>query len=60
MVLLDCEEETLVTRLNRRYDRLKHPGDESHIVHQRVNFFKHVTLSVVRHFDEIGKLVIVS
>ncbi|KAL5111795.1 hypothetical protein TcWFU_003556 [Taenia crassiceps] len=58
VVFLDCEEETLVTRLNRRCTRLKRIEDETHIVHQRVNFFKQVSLPVVRYFDELGKLVI--
>ncbi|VDM33716.1 unnamed protein product [Hydatigera taeniaeformis] len=60
VVLLDCEEATLITRLNRRCTRLKRIEDEAHIVHQRVNFFKQVSLPVARYFDEIGKLVIVS
>lgn len=60
IVLLDCEEETLITRLNKRCTRLKRIEDETHIVHQRVNFFKQVSLPVVRYFDELGKLVIVS
>ncbi|EUB58405.1 Adenylate kinase isoenzyme 5 [Echinococcus granulosus] len=58
VVLLDCEEETLITRLNRRCTRLKRIEDETHIVHQRVSFFKQVSLPVVRYFDELGKLVI--
>ena len=60
IVLLDCEEHTLSSRLNRRCSRLKRIEDEAHIVHQRINFFKQVTLPVVRYFDELGKLVIVS
>ncbi len=60
IVLLDCEEKTLDQRLTKRCTRLKRIEDEAHIVHQRINFFKQVTLPVVRYFDEIGKLVIVS
>ncbi len=60
IVLLDCEEKTLDHRLTKRCTRLKRIEDEAHIVHQRINFFKQVTLPVVRYFDEIGKLVIVS
>lgn len=60
VVLLDCEEETLITRLNRRCTRLRRIEDETHIVYQRVNFFKQVSLPVVRYFDELGKLVVVT
>ena len=59
VVLLDCEEQTLITRLNRRCTRLRRIEDETHIVYQRVNFFKQVSLPVVRYYDELGKLVVV-
>uniref|UniRef100_A0A5K3FTZ1 Nucleoside-diphosphate kinase n=2 Tax=Mesocestoides corti TaxID=53468 RepID=A0A5K3FTZ1_MESCO len=59
IVLLDCKEEIMKSRLSRRCTRLKRIEDEAHIVYQRINFFKQVTLSVARYFDELGKLVIV-
>nr|VZI24397.1 unnamed protein product [Spirometra erinaceieuropaei] len=59
IVLLDCEESTLNQRLSKRGARIRRVEDEGHIINQRINFFKQVTLPVVRYFDELGKLVIV-
>ncbi|VDP52042.1 unnamed protein product [Schistosoma margrebowiei] len=60
VILLDCEETTLIDRLHRRYERLKRAEDEDAIVLRRISFFKHCTLPVIRYYDERGKLVTVS
>ncbi|VDP42254.1 unnamed protein product [Schistosoma mattheei] len=57
VILLDCEETTLIDRLHQRYERLKRAEDEDAIVLQRISFFKHCTLPVIRYYDERGKLV---
>uniref|UniRef100_A0A5K4F5F9 Adenylate kinase isoenzyme 5 homolog n=1 Tax=Schistosoma mansoni TaxID=6183 RepID=A0A5K4F5F9_SCHMA len=57
VILLDCEETTLIDRLHQRYERLKRAEDEDAVVLQRISFFKHCTLPVIRYYDERGKLV---
>ncbi|CAH8491070.1 unnamed protein product [Schistosoma turkestanicum] len=60
VILLDCEETTLIDRLHQRRERLKRVEDESAVVLQRISFFKHCTLPVIRYYDERGKLVTIS
>uniref|UniRef100_A0A183BAC1 Adenylate kinase n=1 Tax=Echinostoma caproni TaxID=27848 RepID=A0A183BAC1_9TREM len=56
-ILLDCEESTLQKRLLSRYTRLGRMEDEDMVSLQRILFFKHCTLPVVRHYDERSILV---
>ncbi|CAI2727282.1 unnamed protein product [Schistosoma spindalis] len=57
VILLDCEETTLIDRLHQRYERLKRADDQDAVVLQRISFFKHCTLPVIRYYDERGKLI---
>ncbi|CAL8099497.1 unnamed protein product [Calicophoron daubneyi] len=56
-VLLDCEEATLQKRLQKRYSRLGRIEDDEPVALQRILFFKHCTLPVIRHYDERSILV---
>ncbi|CAH8522109.1 unnamed protein product [Heterobilharzia americana] len=56
-ILLDCVESSLQERLHQRYTRLNRVEDQDSVAVQRVLFFKYCTLPVVRHYDELRKLV---
>ncbi len=60
MFILDCEESNLQQRLEVRLAETGRPDDNEKAVAARIAFFKQHTLPTVKHFDDMGKLVIVS
>jgi len=58
--ILDCEEQYLIARLANRQKVTGRIDDNESAVQARVNFFREKTLPVIKHFDDMGKLAVVS
>ena len=58
--MLDCEEQYLQQRLLGRGHETGRVDDNINAVAARISFFKEHTLPAIKHFDDAGKLVVVS
>lgn len=58
--LLDCEEETLSKQLLKRASSDRCIDNNVNTVAKRIQSFKEKTLPALKHYDDKGKLFIVS
>ena len=59
-MLFDCDEYFMKTRLLQRGKDSGRIDDNMAAIGNRVNFYKYNTLPVMKHFEDNGKLVVVS
>ena len=57
--VLDCEESYLQQRLLQRGQQTERLDDNMKAIANRIIFFKEKTLPVIKHFDDVDKVVIV-
>lgn len=60
MLMLDCEEYYMQRRLLDRGKATQRIDDNLNAIQNRISFFKNNTLPVFKHYDDQGKLVVVS
>ena len=60
VVLIDCEEFTLQKNLTDRASKVDRVDDSLKAIGRRIAFFKNNVLPILGHFDDLGKLQIVS
>ena len=58
--VLDSEESTLRESLNQRKRSSGRKDDTADAIESRLAFFRENTLPVIKHYDDEGRLVIVS
>ena len=58
--MIDCEEHLLQQRLLKRGHVTGRVDDNINAVAARISFFKEKTLPAIKHFDDKGKVIIVS
>ena len=58
--MLDCEEYYMQRRLLDRGKATQRIDDNLNAIQNRISFFKNNTLPVFKHYDDQGKLVVVS
>jgi len=59
-MLFDCEEYFMQTRLLKRGRDSGRIDDNPSAIANRLNFYKFNTLPVMKYYDDLGKLVVVS
>ena len=60
MLVLDAEESTLRKTLLQRIKSSGRIDDKNDAIEARLAFFQEKTLPVIKHYDDEGRLVIVS
>lgn len=58
--MVDCEEATLQENMHLRSRTSERVDDNSTAIGTRLNTFKEETLRVIKHYDDISKLRVVS
>ncbi|KAL3872034.1 hypothetical protein ACJMK2_040003 [Sinanodonta woodiana] len=56
--LLDCDEYYCTQRLLSRGNKNGHLEDNLAAISRRISFFKNNTLPVIKHYDDMGKVVV--
>ena len=60
VLLVDCEEFTLQKNLTDRASQVDRVDDSLKAIGRRIAFFKSNALPILGHYDDLGKLQIVS
>ena len=60
MLVLDCEESKLHEKLTERSKESGRPDDSAEAISARIAHFKKNVLPVIKHYDDKGKIVVVS
>ena len=60
MIMLDCDEQQSLDKLLRKGKETGLPEDTLSSIARRLNYFKSSTLPAAKHYDDQGKLILVS
>lgn len=60
VLLFDCEEATLRRRLFSRGVEQSRPDDNTLAIEKRIIIFKNETMPAIKHFDDAGRVEVVS